>query len=198
MCWGCCWLSSILCWGHYLVPLPYTKYANRVMKDNFKQISPCSTNHKNPFGDFSRQGIKTRKGWPNFFKFQSLSILAIRYTRQQETLSMPKYSPKWQNWNIIFGIWLIWRPVLTFLKWGNVVLRSSFKRYRFTLPTWSYQFALGFAQDWDQAFHSTVQRLKKILRENLDQTQNRKVEKAALVALLLLITNLLLILLQLH
>lgn len=168
------------------------------MKEDFKQISPCSTNHKNVFCDFSRHGIKTRKGWPNFFKVQSTSILAIRYTRKQETLSMPKYSPKWQNWNIIFGIWLIWKPVLTFLKWGNVVSRSPFKRYRFTLPTWSYQFALGFAQDWDQAFHSTVQRLKKILGGNFDQTPNRKVEKAALVALPLLIKNLLLILLQLH
>ena len=147
---------------------------------------------------FPGRAWKHEKVGPTFSSFNPCPSLPSLNTRQQETLSMNKYSPKWQNWNIIFGIWLIWRPVLTFLKWGNVVLRSPFKRYRFTLPTWSYQFALGFAQDWDQAFHSTVQRLKKILRKNLDQTPNRKVEKAALIALLLLITNLLLILLQLH
>ena len=32
------------------------------------------------------------KRWPNFFKPQSMSILAIRSNQRQETVSMPKYS----------------------------------------------------------------------------------------------------------
>ena len=34
------------------------------------------------------------KTWLKFFKFQSMSILAIHSNRRQETVSMPKYSLK--------------------------------------------------------------------------------------------------------
>ena len=40
----------------------------------------------------------------NFFKFQYMCTLAIRSDKQQETVSMPKYSLKYQNWTIIFEI----------------------------------------------------------------------------------------------
>ena len=39
---------------------------------------------------------------PIFFKFQSMSILAIRGNKKQETVSMARYSLKKQNWTIIF------------------------------------------------------------------------------------------------
>ena len=39
------------------------------------------------FGHFCRHGIKTWKSWPSFFKFQSMSILAILCNRLQETIS---------------------------------------------------------------------------------------------------------------
>ena len=40
----------------------------------------------------------------NYFKFQSMSILAIRSNRRQETVSIPKYSLIWQNWTITFEL----------------------------------------------------------------------------------------------
>ena len=40
------------------------------------------------FGYFCRHGIKTWKSWPSFFKFQSMSILAILCNRLQETISI--------------------------------------------------------------------------------------------------------------
>ena len=36
------------------------------------------------FSCFCRHGIKTWKSWPNFFKFQFMSILTIRCNRPQE------------------------------------------------------------------------------------------------------------------
>jgi len=36
--------------------------------------------------------LKFKKSWPNFFKFQSISILAIGSNKQQQAVSMPKYS----------------------------------------------------------------------------------------------------------
>ena len=39
----------------------------------------------------------------------SISILAIRSNRRQETVSMLKYCLKWQNWTIIFGVQLMRR-----------------------------------------------------------------------------------------
>jgi len=39
-----------------------------------------------------RLSLKIWKRWPNFFKFQSLPILAIRCKRWQETVLMSKYS----------------------------------------------------------------------------------------------------------
>ena len=41
---------------------------------------------------FVDDGIATWKYWPNFFKFQSIPILAIRSNRRQETVSVPKDS----------------------------------------------------------------------------------------------------------
>ena len=38
---------------------------------------------------------KTWKGWPNLFKFQSMSILVIHSNWQQETVSMVEYSFNW-------------------------------------------------------------------------------------------------------
>jgi len=60
--------------------------------------------------------LKIRKGWPNFVKFQSMSILAIRCNRRQETVSMAKYSLKKQNWNIIFEIKLKRRHSVSLFK----------------------------------------------------------------------------------
>ena len=54
-----------------------------------KQISSGSANHNYVFGDFCKHSNKTWKGWPNFFKFQSMSILAIRCKRRKETVSVP-------------------------------------------------------------------------------------------------------------
>ena len=38
--------------------------------------------------------LKTWKGWPNFFKFQFISIFAIHFNRRQETVSKPNNSHK--------------------------------------------------------------------------------------------------------
>ena len=52
-------------------------------EEDIKQISQGSSKQNNSLGEFS----KTWKGWPNFFKFRSISI---RYNRRQETVSMKK------------------------------------------------------------------------------------------------------------
>ena len=54
----------------------------------------------------------------NVFKFHSMSILAIRCKRQQETVSMPRYSLKQKNWTIILGIQLR-RQGVAFYKIAN-------------------------------------------------------------------------------
>ena len=61
-------------------------------------------------------GMKTCKGWPNFFKFQSASILAIRCSKRQKTISMPKYSLKYPNQTIMFTILLMRRQIFSFFK----------------------------------------------------------------------------------
>jgi len=38
--------------------------------------------------------------------YESMSMIAIRCNRRQETVLMPKHSLKQQNWTIIFGIQL--------------------------------------------------------------------------------------------
>ena len=40
-----------------------------------------------------KKSIKNWENWPNAFKFQSMSILAIQSTRQQETVSVTHNSP---------------------------------------------------------------------------------------------------------
>ena len=57
--------------------------------------------------------------WLNFFRFQSTSILAIRDNRWQETVSMPEYDLKKQNWTIFFRIQLMHRQVLTFYEYSK-------------------------------------------------------------------------------
>ena len=37
---------------------------------------------------FEDMASKLEKNWPNFFEFQSISILAIRSNRRQETVSV--------------------------------------------------------------------------------------------------------------
>ena len=49
-----------------------------------------SLNHNTFLGDLRRRSIKTWKSRPSFVKFQSMSILAIRDNRGQETVSTPK------------------------------------------------------------------------------------------------------------
>ena len=49
-----------------------------------------------------RHSIKTWKSWPNFFKLQSMSILAIHRNRWQETVSVPKCSLTKQTIGAIF------------------------------------------------------------------------------------------------
>ena len=56
---------------------------------------------------FAVIAVKLEKGLPNFFKFKSISIIAIRCIRRQETVSIPKFSVKKQNWTISFGIQLM-------------------------------------------------------------------------------------------
>ena len=56
---------------------------------------------------FAVIALKLEKGLPNFFKFQSICMIAIRCIRRQETVSIPKFSVKKQNWTIIFGIQLM-------------------------------------------------------------------------------------------
>ena len=43
---------------------------------------------------FAVIALQLEKGLPNFFKFQSSSIIAIRCIRRQETISIPKFSVK--------------------------------------------------------------------------------------------------------
>ena len=43
---------------------------------------------------FAVIALKLEKGLPNFFKFQSISTIAIRCIRRQETVSIPKFSVK--------------------------------------------------------------------------------------------------------
>ena len=67
---------------------------------------------------FAVIALKLEKGLPNFFKFQSISTIAIRCIRRQETVSIPNFSVKKQNWTISFGIQLMIdaREIFNFLK----------------------------------------------------------------------------------
>ena len=73
---------------------------------------------------FFRQGLKSRKSWPNVFKTQSMSILAICGNRRKETISMPKYSLKRQNWTILSGIQLMRNTFQLFKDIANSVTYS--------------------------------------------------------------------------
>jgi len=53
---------------------------------------------------------------PNFFQFHSVFILAIDSKRWQETVSMPSMALNNKHGHIIFGIQLIRRKFLSFLK----------------------------------------------------------------------------------
>lgn len=75
-------------------------------EEDIKHILPGSTNLNNFFEvDICRQSIKTGKIWLNFFKFQYMSILAIRRwapvaihcSRRQEMILIPEYNVKQQN-----------------------------------------------------------------------------------------------------
>ena len=52
---------------------------------------------------FCKFHCKTWKGWPNLFKFQSMSIPAICSNWQRETVSVVEYSLKWQNWTVFWN-----------------------------------------------------------------------------------------------
>ena len=89
---------SILCLSHYLMPLHiYRKYSCWVMKKKSNRKMCHETLAKIIFGHFCRHGIKTWKSWPSFFKFQSMSILAILCNRRQETISI------WLKYGFIFN-----------------------------------------------------------------------------------------------
>ena len=78
------------------------------MRLRVSTYSTLGTNSR--LGAYSNKygSIKTQwKGWVNFFKFQSMSILPIRCNRRQKTVSVAKYGLKKQNWNIIFEIKLM-------------------------------------------------------------------------------------------
>ena len=51
---------SVLCSSHFLVPLPLLihKMLLESYKEDIKQISPGTTNHHNPYGDFCRYSLK--------------------------------------------------------------------------------------------------------------------------------------------
>ena len=53
---GQCWESS----SHFLVPLPLLihKMLLESYEEDIKQISPGTTNHHNPYGDFCRHSLK--------------------------------------------------------------------------------------------------------------------------------------------
>ena len=88
-----------------------TKCSGTVMKKKSanKFPSPANTTGIVSFIAFVSHSIKTWKCWPNFFKLQSISILAIRRNSRQETVSMLKYCLKQQNWTIIFRVQLMRR-----------------------------------------------------------------------------------------
>ena len=79
----------------------YTKSSCAVMKNISNKFHQGALVTTIVFGDFCRQSIKLEK-MTNFFKFQSMPILAIRYNRRLETVSVPKYSLQQQNLTIIF------------------------------------------------------------------------------------------------
>ena len=58
-------------------------------------------------------------------RFSPFSILAIHCNRRRETLSVPKYSLKWQNWTIIFGIQLV--NLITVCTDGRDIVESADK-----------------------------------------------------------------------
>ena len=77
-----------------------------LLQSHEEDIKPGSTNLNNFFEvDICRQSIKTGKIWLTFFKFQYMSILAIRRwapvaihcSRRQEMILMPEYNLKRQN-----------------------------------------------------------------------------------------------------
>ena len=83
------------------------------------------------WGGFFRQSMKSRKSWPNVFKIQSMSILAIRGDRRKETISMPRYSLKLQNWTILSGIQLMRKTFQLFKDIANSVTYSLNLRMSF-------------------------------------------------------------------
>ena len=120
----CCFSRSILCWSNFLGgAFAHTQNAPVELWSRYLTISSGSTKHHNVFGN----NIKTWKRWPNFPKIQSMSILAIRNNRRQETFSMLNYTLKWQNWTIIFGIQWMRRRVLAFKKGWHIAWQSPFR-----------------------------------------------------------------------
>ena len=59
------------------------------------------------FGDFTCVALKLEKVGPIFSRFNPYSSLPSVCKRRQETVSMPKYSLRKQNWTVIFGIQLL-------------------------------------------------------------------------------------------
>ena len=99
-----CCVRSILCWSHYSCLCPYTKGSLRDVK---KLLNKLHQGAITIIIIFAVIALKLEKGLPNFFKFQSISIIAIRCIRRQETVSIPKFSVKKQNGTISFGIQLM-------------------------------------------------------------------------------------------
>ena len=67
-----------------------TKNSPVECEDGIKEISSGSTKQNYFLMIFVGISLKFKKSWPNFFKFQSIFILAIGSNKQQETVSMPK------------------------------------------------------------------------------------------------------------
>ena len=85
--WFCCF-RSFLCWNDYFEALIWNKMLWQISNE-FYQRELAIINFLRIFGT---RGIKIRKNWPIFFKFQSISIHAIRSDRRQETVSVPSNS----------------------------------------------------------------------------------------------------------
>ena len=129
----------------------------------YKQISSGNTSHNRFIGDFYRHSIKIWKFRPIFSSFNPCSFSAIGSNRWQETVSMPSIALNNKPGHIIFGIQLIRRKFLGFLKlkhWTtNNYRRSGLRRGVGTLiceqflqgPTWTNssegKLDLGVTQD---------------------------------------------------
>ena len=88
---GYCRFRSMLSWSDYLISL-LVYHTQKTLLELWKRYHQGSTNHnKAILVIFSRRNVETWKVSQTFFKFQSMSILAMRSYKQRKTVSMAKY-----------------------------------------------------------------------------------------------------------